>query len=126
MKVGRLGKFRRRIQSDVVRLAYVPRNEEGLEEYVLVFKDFIPGPSQEPQLYQKSKVEKRDKQEVQLKYPRLKTEVILITQEEDDKFRKLHPENVDKLETFRMDEVNTDGKKEIVLTYGTKEMISLK
>jgi hypothetical protein len=119
MKVGPLGKLGdRKVQSDIARLSYVARNERDLEEYVLVFKNSIPSPSDEPTLYGNAKQE-RDSKEIHLTYPDLRIQVFLTNKKLDDEFRKKHPDIIEKYETFRIDEIRTRGnKKEIAFTYG--------
>jgi len=106
MKVGSLGSLGdRNIQSEIFRFAYVQKNERRQEEFVLVFKDSIPDSSKEPGLYNDAKIEKRG-QEIHLTYPSLSkpTLVILTNLEMDNKFRKNHPEIIQKYETFKIDE----------------------
>jgi hypothetical protein len=106
MKIGDLGALGDRgVKSDVVRFAYVAKNERGQEEFVLVFKDSIPDSSKEPSLYQSSKIEKHG-QEIHLTYPNIPkpTLVILTNLEMDNEFRNRHPDIIKKYEIFKIDD----------------------
>ncbi|MEM5778559.1 MAG: hypothetical protein QXD43_05725 [Candidatus Aenigmatarchaeota archaeon] len=106
MKIGKLGALGdRKIKSDVVRFSYVPKNERGEEEFVLVFKDSIPSKKEEPNLYEGSKIERR-REEIRLTYPNMSkpTLVILTTLKEDNEFRERQPEIVRKYELFKLDD----------------------
>jgi hypothetical protein len=116
MNVDRLGNVRTRLKNEIVRLAYMPRNENGQEEYVLVFENRIPDSAEEPQLFREA-VAETGEQEAVLNYPKLNTQIILLTRKNDDDFRKDNPEKVSAMETFRIDE---EPKKGLVLEYAEK------
>ncbi len=115
MEVRRLGNLKRKIKNDVVRIAYVEKNERGLEEYVLVFENSVPKPLEEPHLYRDAEIEIHEKGESILTYPELNTQVVLITLKRDEEFREEHPEIIEKIEVFRMDEIRKNGEKIIDL-----------
>jgi hypothetical protein len=114
MKAGRLGNLKESISSDIVRLGYVPRNEKGFEEYILVFEKDIPTPLAEPEIYSNAATVEGENPEVLLSYPSIRTDVILISKEKDDAFRRDNPGKIKELESFRMDE-NAAGKKKYVI-----------
>jgi hypothetical protein len=104
MKVGQLGNLKTKLKSDIVRLSYMPRNERGFEEYVIVFEKSVPKMEDEPRFFKKaSEIEARDG-EIALFYPELNTEVVLLTKKKDDEFRSQFPEIVGKMEVFRIDQ----------------------
>ena len=115
MEVRRLGNLKRKIESDIVRIAYVEKNEKGLEEYVLVFENSVPTSSEEPHLYRDAEIKTHEKGESILTYPKLNTQVVLITLKRDEEFRKEHPEIINKIEVFRMDKICKNGEKLIDL-----------
>ncbi len=122
MKVGPLGALGDRgIKSEIVRFAYLAQNKRGFEEYVLVFEGSIPIFMKGHPLYDGSEVEKKPTGEIKLRYPEKKSEIILTILKEDNEFRKKRPD-IGKRESLRMDEITKpDGKKEIVLHYGTRK-----
>jgi len=94
------------LQVDPLRVAYVPKDEgdkkigeRGLPECILTYKSTIPTPEQEPELYAIPH-EKDPKQpdEVWLKYR--DATVILITEKEDDKFRKENKDLIERIEAL--------------------------
>ena len=103
MDVGWLGRLHTRLKSDVVRLSYVPKNELGMEEYVLVFEDSIPDETREKRLYNKATRIEKHKNETSLFFDNINTEVILLTKEGDDNFRREYPEIILKNEAFMID-----------------------
>ncbi|NIO44907.1 MAG: hypothetical protein GTN36_05140 [Candidatus Aenigmarchaeota archaeon] len=122
MKVGSLGALGDRgIKSEIVRLAYLAKDKRGFEEYVLVFENSIPTFAEGHPIYEGSEVEKRPNGEIKLRYPKLKSKIILTSLKEDNEFRKKRPDVVKRM-SFIMDEISKpNGKKEIVFNYGTKE-----
>ena len=103
MNVERLGRLQTKMKSDIVRLSYVPKNELGMEEYVLVFENTIPDESQESRFYKRASRVEKHKNETSLFFDDINTEVILLTKKGDDKFRREYPELILRNEAFMID-----------------------
>ena len=92
------------------RVAYVSEDESdssigerGLPEYIFAYRGSLPTPMDEPELHSiphEMDVKSLDS-EVWLKYQ--KATVILITEEEDTKFRKGNKALIERIETLYVD-----------------------
>jgi hypothetical protein len=79
--------------------------DDGMTEYIFVYdKIRVPNESEEPDLYRDAKVKKTDAANIELEYDSLDEMVILLTEREDDAFRRGHPETVPKCERFLIEE----------------------
>lgn len=93
------------LSGELARVSYVPKAEDGFEEYVLAFLQSVPTAAEEPELY--ADATQVDEQtypgEVHLTYDGLRSKVILLTVEADNRFRNEHPEVVAQNELFTID-----------------------
>ena len=100
------------LNRDVARVGYVPNNERGYDEQIFAFRgSSVPTALSEPELFRNSKVESPEKRQVLLSFPDQKSDVILITKWEDDKFRRENRAKIKALETLRADEMTRDNHK---------------
>jgi len=112
----KIGKNHIPLNSDVARFAYVPKNENGHEEYIYAFRgSSVPSCSTEPELYRNAKIVKQEKRETVLTFPNALTDVVLITKCGDDKFRRENPDIVRSMETFKIQETIRNGQKYITV-----------
>lgn len=89
-----------------MRIAYVPKDEgnaeigeRGLPEWVLTYENLLPTSETEPELYGIAhELEIKSLQETWLKFK--DATVILISKEEDDKFRRENAELLKRIEAF--------------------------
>ncbi|MDO8555947.1 MAG: hypothetical protein Q7R96_02120 [Nanoarchaeota archaeon] len=93
----------RTLQQPLARYAYVPKSEEGLQEHIFCYQQQIPGPTEEPQLYQGATVEEHSTEERTLRFTGIDEIIMLLTVAADDQFRTENPELVKKNELFRID-----------------------
>ncbi len=93
------------LRREVSRFSFVPKNESGLREYVLVYNERIPGPEDEPELYAGASFAEVDERtsEVFLHYDGLEEEIMLTTLDADNQFRKDNPIVVEQ-ELFMLEE----------------------
>jgi hypothetical protein len=88
------------------RFAYVPKDEgdaaigeRGLPEYILAYKLLVPTQKQEPSLFAvPHEMDVKSADEVWLKFP--KATVIMITENEDDRFREENKELIERIESL--------------------------
>jgi hypothetical protein len=100
------------LKTDVVRMGYIPENEFGREEYVLVFKGSqVPQDFEEPELFEDAKIDCYTPREIGLSYPADKVDVILLTKWEDDNFRRDNPDKIDSMEKLRIGHYKHKGQK---------------
>jgi len=64
----------------------------------------LPNSDQEPDLFRNAEVVKLDQGIIELKYHNLDVKVVLTTIEADDSYRKEHPDLIQRLELFRIEE----------------------
>ena len=96
--------FGREVFNDYDRIAYAPLSDDGLEEYILSASNTIPNSDQEPDLFRGAEVVKPAQGILELKYHSLGVKVVLTTIKADDSYRKEHPDLIQRLELFRIDE----------------------
>jgi hypothetical protein len=102
------------LNTDVSSLTYVHKNEKGFYEQILTFKgSIIPTALEEPELFKEAKIEDQQKRQIVLTYPESKTDLILITNWENNKFIREHREMTDNLQGFCTKEVVRNGSKYI-------------
>ena len=93
-----------RLNSNMSRFSYVPKSEEGVPEYILVFDEKLPTPIDEPQLYASANPEFDEFDEIVLHYPHTDAIVVLLTEEADNKFRQENAETISANELFVIEE----------------------
>lgn len=94
------------LQVDPLRVAYVPKDEgnieigeRGLPECILTYKSTIPTPQQEPELYAiPHETDVKQPEEVWLKCRN--ATVILITEKEDNRFRRENESLIERIEAL--------------------------
>ncbi|MBI4140205.1 hypothetical protein HY485_00040 [Candidatus Woesearchaeota archaeon] len=96
--------FGRKIYLPIDRFAYVPKSEEGLQEYIFAYKTRVPTPNEEPDIYRNAQVSQNNPDEVTLRYECLNEIVLLLTIASDDNFRTENSELVSKNEAFKVEE----------------------
>lgn len=101
---GKSGLNGRKVQLPIDRFAYVPKSEEGLQEYIFGYNQRIPTQTEEPDLYREAKVSQNNPDEVILRYDGLDEMVFLLTIEEDNKFRAQNPDVVSQNELFKLEQ----------------------
>lgn len=94
--------YGRKLEKEIIRYSFIPHNEQGLHEHVLVYRDKIPSSNEEPDLYRDALV-KIEGNSAELKYFGLEEQVELIGLKEDDEFRKGHPDLIAR-ELFKIDQ----------------------
>ena len=103
MKVATIRKTEKEdMKFEVERIACVNRNKRGQIEFVLAYKDKIPGPEEEPGLY-KGAEPKRKGVETHLTYPD-NVLIILTNVDADNEFRRAHPDIIKRYETAKIGE----------------------
>jgi len=101
---GELSKLHgRKLRREIIRYSFVPSNELGLREHVLVYDGKIPSSQEEPDLYKGASISNMEDNSVELQYAGLEEIVELIGLKEDDEFREKHPDLIAKNELFRVD-----------------------
>lgn len=92
------------LSDELARVSYVPKAEDGFEEYILAFLQSVPTADVEPELYADAHVDDQTYPgEVHLTYDGLNSKVILLTLVADERFRHANPDLVAKNELFKID-----------------------
>jgi hypothetical protein len=84
------------------RFAFVPSSVEGKIEYIFAYRDSIPTQDEEPELYIGASVTTFEKTQRVLDFGHEEI-VVLLTIEDDDRYKKEHPDIVDQHELFKID-----------------------
>ncbi len=93
----------RPVTKPIDRISFVPQSEEGLIEYIFAYKDKIPDDFDEPKLYHGAVVNNVGPKEKKLVYPGIDEVIIMLTLEEDNRFRAENPKVVDENELFKIE-----------------------
>ena len=91
------------LETQPIRVAYVPENEKGQPEYIFVYPGNIPTAKEEPALYavpHGTRVED-PLEEIWLHYE--KATVILVSQDRDNAFRAEYPETIEDIEALMLE-----------------------
>jgi hypothetical protein len=102
------------LNTNVSSFITVDKNEKGFYEQILTFRGSrVPSASEEPDLFRNAQIETQEKRQAVLTYPERKTDIILITEWENNKFTRENREMTDKLQGFCTKEVLRKGQKYI-------------
>ncbi len=83
--------YGREVFNSVDRISYVPKSEEGLKEYILVYNNQVPTKEEEPDLYEGANVNVESDGTTILDY-NIDEIVLLLTIAADDEYRKEKPD----------------------------------